>query len=136
MEHSTPIRRPRRRPGENRERLIVAGIQEFAILGYRGASTSRIAARATVPQPHVYANFRTKQELFLACVSQVVEISIEAAPRTPRDGHHELLVFQALAAVGDPDLSAELRPLLLRLRTAIGRQGIESILARAAAQLL
>ena len=65
--------RPRRRPGENRERLIEAGLIEFGLFGYHGASTAGIAARAEVPQPHVYASFPSKGELFLAVVRRVAE---------------------------------------------------------------
>jgi AcrR family transcriptional regulator len=46
---------------------------EFGLFGYHGASTSSIAARADVPQPHVYANFETKQQLFLACFERLGE---------------------------------------------------------------
>lgn len=65
--------RPRRRPGENRERLIEAGLIEFGLFGYHGASTAGIAARAEVPQPHVYASFPSKGALFLAVVRRVAE---------------------------------------------------------------
>lgn len=69
-----PPRRVRRRPGENRERLLTAGITVFGTHGYHGAQTAGIAALADVPQPHVYANFSTKQELFLACTERVCEL--------------------------------------------------------------
>ncbi|QIM18414.1 helix-turn-helix transcriptional regulator [Leucobacter coleopterorum] len=78
-------RRPRRRPGQNHELLIEAGIVEFGLYGYQGASTSAIAVRAEVPQPHVYANFATKQELFLECflrVSTLIFASPGEAPQT------------------------------------------------------
>ncbi|MFC6233624.1 TetR/AcrR family transcriptional regulator [Leucobacter soli] len=76
-------RRPRRRPGENRERLLQAGIVEFGTRGYRGASTVAIAASAGVPQPHVYASFRTKRELFLACVERALTPLIRANSGDP-----------------------------------------------------
>ena len=70
---STAQRRQRRRQGENRERLITAGIAEFGSLGFFGASTSSIAKRAEVSQPHVYSNFNTKLDLFLACAERVIK---------------------------------------------------------------
>jgi len=73
-------RRPRRRPGENRERLVEAGLIEFGLFGYHGASTAAIAARADVPQPHVYASFETKRELFLACLDAACARSGAARP--------------------------------------------------------
>ena len=65
--------RPRRRPGENRERLIEAGLIEFGLFGYHGASTAGIAARAEVPQPHLYASFPSKRDLFLATVRRLAQ---------------------------------------------------------------
>lgn len=78
-------RRARRPPGENRERLLTAGILEFGRHGYRGASTTAIAARAEVPQPHVYTNFRTKQELFLGCLTRAVVLLTESARESTGD---------------------------------------------------
>lgn len=69
----TAQRRQRRRQGENRERLITAGIAEFGSFGYFGASTNAIAKRAEVSQPHVYSNFNTKLELFQACAERVIK---------------------------------------------------------------
>ncbi|WP_416446743.1 TetR/AcrR family transcriptional regulator [Leucobacter sp. HNU] len=75
---SAPVR-SRRPPGENRERLIEAGLIEFGLFGYHGASTAGIAARAEVPQPHVYASFPSKRALFLAVVRRVAERLAEPA---------------------------------------------------------
>ncbi|MBK0421382.1 helix-turn-helix transcriptional regulator [Leucobacter sp. CSA2] len=67
-------RRPRRRPGENREQLVKAGLIEFGLHGYHGASTAAIARRAGVPQPHVYASFPTKLALFEACATRALDL--------------------------------------------------------------
>ncbi|WP_053352998.1 TetR/AcrR family transcriptional regulator [Leucobacter musarum] len=67
-------RRARRKPGENRQRLREAGLIEFGLFGFQGASTAGIAARADVPQPHVYASFATKQALFLECCTLASQI--------------------------------------------------------------
>ncbi|WP_140393402.1 TetR/AcrR family transcriptional regulator [Leucobacter sp. 7(1)] len=127
-----PEPRSRRRPGENREHLIEAGLHEFGLSGYHGTSTARIAARAGVPQPHVYANFRTKHELFLACVSESVA-RVRLAQRLPGDA---LLVFQALAAMPDPALGESLRTLLTPLREYLGAEGFADLLESAATRLL
>lgn len=128
-------RRPRRRPGENRERLLQAGISAFGLYGYQGASTSAIAARADVPQPHVYTSFRTKQELFVACVSRAAELLVEAGA----DGDEQAarLILQAVAALGtEGPLGVELRERLTALRASIGEQAFESLLLRGARELL
>lgn len=159
---SAPERaRSRRRPGENRERLLEAGLIEFGLFGYSGASTAGIAARAEVPQPHVYANFASKRELFLACVvraCETIERALEApspvddasavgraragadAPTGPIDGElvvvaleePALVVLQACAAVRDADLRPDLAPLLLALRRRAGDLGFAELLTAAA----
>lgn len=137
-------RRPRRRPGENRERLVRAGISEFGAYGYHGASTTAIAAAAEVPQPHVYASFETKRELFLACVdratSELRTGQVTPEHRTdPFAGEltaYKLLVFQAISTVGDAELEGALRPHLVSLRAALGVRAFDEILRAAAATLL
>lgn len=57
-----------------------AGLIEFGLFGYHGASTAAIAARADVPQPHVYASFETKRELFLTCLDAACASSVGATP--------------------------------------------------------
>ena len=149
-------RRARRKPGENRERLIEAGLIEFGLFGFHGASTARIAARAGVPQPHVYAHFATKQELFLAvCIfavdivaddfvaaefvsADIVPADVVAAEATaggsevvsrsadgdePTNTAHDValqLLSQAIAALGAPELRAQLAELLAELRRTLG----------------
>lgn len=92
------VRRARRRPGENRARLLEAGLVEFGLFGYHGTSTAAIAARAEVPQPHVYTSFRTKQELFLACWERVLAY-IRA--ETPQPYSRGLLDRGGLPGVND-----------------------------------
>lgn len=67
-------KRLRRRTGENRVRLILAGIRCFSETGFQATSTSEVASIAEVPQPHVYANFATKQDLFMGCLEAVIEL--------------------------------------------------------------
>lgn len=125
-------RRSRRRPGENREYLREAGLIEFGLSGYHGTATARIAARAGVPQPHVYASFKTKQELFLACV----EASAGRLSDSVGDERDEALILQAVAAAQDPELAPALRALLSDLRTRLGEPGFLDLLGRASAFLL
>lgn len=117
-------RRTRRRPGENRERLLEAGIVVFSRHGYHGASTAAIASLAGVPQPHVYANFQTKQELFLECTRKVstdiVHNSFNGSlPGSPASDHAAFLL-QCLAAIQEQLLQPELNDLLLELTNTVG----------------
>ncbi|GAA2181837.1 hypothetical protein GCM10009847_25030 [Leucobacter tardus] len=117
---TTSPRRPRRKPGENRERLLEAGLIEFGLFGYHGASTAAIAARAEVPQPHVYASFATKQELFVACCARALTApsdrevpSTDMPRRFPAPARvRSRFLLQAFAAARNPQLSDALTPLL------------------------
>ncbi|MBK0419087.1 TetR/AcrR family transcriptional regulator [Leucobacter sp. CSA1] len=129
-----PERRPRRRPGENRERLLEAGLIEFGLFGYHGASTASIAARADVPQPHVYASFRAKRDLFVACFQASREAALE------RHGvdlslHQRRVIYQAVAALGDPALHDALAEDLHELRAVAGPR-FDALLLEAAESLM
>lgn len=121
-------RRPRRKPGENRELLIEAGLFEFGLFGYHGASTGGIAARAGVPQPHLYASFRTKQELFLACC--------ERAAVGASSEEHARFLYQAVAAANTPELSPQLVHQLRALEIQLGEKQMLAILKLGASSLL
>lgn len=137
-------RRARRRPGENREHLIGAGLIEFGLFGYHGASTAAIARRADVPQPHVYTSFATKHALFLACWERVRAAALEARGldgsgldgRAPDDEHLRRFLFQAVAAACDPVLGDDLLPSLLELRSALGEDRFHALLRSGASELL
>lgn len=131
-----PQRRPRRRPGENREHLLEAGIREFGLSGFRGARTAAIAALAEVPQPHVYASFRTKRELFLACAARIADDADSGVLAMRADEDAPQFLLQAVAALGDEEVGAELRPLLRRIRSTLGERAFDAMLQRAAAALL
>lgn len=149
----TGERRPRRRPGENRERLIEAGITVFGAQGYHGSSTGSVAALAEVPQPHVYANFHTKRDLFMECFARVAhELSETPAASTvsqakaPRAGRRTaatahidglaLFLLQAIVVARDPELGDELLSALHLLRKETGKAAFEALLLRGAQQLL
>lgn len=131
------IRRPRRRPGENRQHLIEAGLVQFGHLGFYAASTASIAQRAGVPQPHVYASFANKQELFIACCSAAQARLIEAitARDTPHPAH-VCLLLQASTVVRDEQLSASSRAFVTAVREAAGDVLFSELLDHASRILL
>lgn len=143
----TPAPRARRPRGENRRRLLSEGLREFALHGYRGASTTSIARAADVPQPHVYANFATKEQLFLACIAHAIEVR-EGAAGAPQAGAVESgavdpsasryvgrLLLQAVSELQDETLRPELLRLLDRVRDLEGAEGFNQLLLEAAAEL-
>jgi AcrR family transcriptional regulator len=67
---SDPPKRSRLRADDRRRSLIDAATQVFAELGYRGASTTKIAKAAGVTQPLLYRHFAGKADIYIACLSQ------------------------------------------------------------------
>jgi AcrR family transcriptional regulator len=53
---------------ERREEIVSIALRQFAEGGYRGTSTEAIAREAGISQPYLFRLFRTKRDLFLACV--------------------------------------------------------------------
>lgn len=158
----TTQRRQRRKQGENRERLLTAGIAEFGAFGYFGASTSSIAKRAGVSQPHVYSNFNTKLDLFLACAERVIEQTKQSSAKLLHrshatqdlrgrrgsqgsvrdafrpDGQYTLIsrfVYQ-LVAISGCSLDETLQVHLQQLQSVLSREELHQMIFHAASSLL
>ena len=153
-------RRARRKPGENRERLMEAGLIEFGLFGFHGASTAAIATRAGVPQPHLYANFSTKSALFVACCEAAAATLAESncgslSESMPHGGAHSVssgshsdasagahrtrssaLVLQAIAALHAPELSAPLEEIFRELVRRLGRESFCALFGSVALEML
>lgn len=56
---------------DHREDVLAAAVHEFGEHGYHAARTAAIAERAGISQPYVYALFRNKKTLFLACQDRI-----------------------------------------------------------------
>ncbi|EYT53740.1 hypothetical protein H490_0110100 [Leucobacter sp. UCD-THU] len=108
---------------------------EFGLFGYHGASTSSIAARADVPQPHVYANFETKQQLFLACFERLGEQLTAYPSERPSESLLRFL-YQSVASSAAPGLQRSMRGPLLELSASLGESRFDSLLAAGARALL
>src|ERR1700751_5753847 len=61
---------PRRSAEERREELVGIAFRHFAEGGYHGTSTEAIAREGGISQPYLFRLFKTKRELFLACVDR------------------------------------------------------------------
>src|SRR4029453_1793549 len=70
-----------------REEILAVALEHFAEGGYHGTSTEAIARDAGISQPYLFRLFRTKRELFLACVDRcyehVTEVFADAAAQVP-----------------------------------------------------
>ena len=74
---------------QRREEIVQIGFRRFAVGGYNGTSTEDIAREAGISQPYLFRLFKTKRELFLACVDRCFE--------------HIAGVFEEAAAAAPPD---------------------------------
>src|SRR5919108_1216390 len=62
---------PARRSAEDRrEEIVEIAFRHFADGGYHGTSTEAIAREGGISQPYLFRLFKTKRELFLACLER------------------------------------------------------------------
>jgi AcrR family transcriptional regulator len=122
--------RVRKSAEERREEIIAVAVRHFAIGGLHGTSTEAIAREAGISQPYLFRLFRTKKELFLACVDRadgkVSEAFRRAAAEAPEgerlkamghayvdellpDRHAILMQMQGYVATSDPEIQAHVR---------------------------
>ena len=71
---------------ERREEIVGIAFRHFAEGGYNGTSTEAIAREAGISQPYLFRLFRTKRELFLACVDRCYAQVGGGVPRGGRGG--------------------------------------------------
>jgi AcrR family transcriptional regulator len=128
--------RTRKSAEERREEILSVALRHFAIGGLHGTSTEAIAREAGISQPYLFRLFRTKKELFLACVdrahAQVRDAFRRAAADAPEgerlkamghayidellpDRHAVLMQMQGYVATSDPDIQAHVRACFGRL---------------------
>ena len=128
--------RVRKSAEERREEILEVAVRHFAIGGLHGTSTEAIAREAGISQPYLFRLFRTKKELFLACVDRAngrvrdaFRRAAAAAPEGERlramgqaygdellpDRHAVLMQMQGYVATSDPDIQAHVRACFERL---------------------
>ncbi|MDD3947649.1 MAG: TetR/AcrR family transcriptional regulator [Clostridia bacterium] len=54
------------------KKIIEAAISEFNACGYEGANTNRIAERAGVSKGVIFLHFKTKDNLYVACLQRIL----------------------------------------------------------------
>src|SRR3954466_12144053 len=113
-----------------REEIVGIALPPLAEGGYHGPSTEAIAREAGISQPYLFRLFRTKKELFLACVDRadgkVSEVFRRAAAEAAEgerltamghayidellpDRHAMLMQMQGYVATSDPEIQAHVR---------------------------
>jgi TetR/AcrR family transcriptional regulator len=91
LDKETQTGRPRGRPtkrargrGVTRETIIEAATEEFAELGYEGATTASIARRVRVTQPLIHYHFGSKEALWRATVDTIFGKLMQQIEETER----------------------------------------------------
>jgi AcrR family transcriptional regulator len=128
--------RTRKSADERREEILEVAVRHFAIGGLHGTSTEAIAREAGISQPYLFRLFRTKKELFLACVDRANAKVRDAFHRAAEgagdedrlkamghayidellpDRHAVLMQLQGYVATSDPDIQAHVRDCFERL---------------------
>ena len=57
---------------ETKQKILSAAKNEFAQYGFEGARMQRLANRAAIPKPNIHYHFKTKQQLYLAVLEQII----------------------------------------------------------------
>jgi AcrR family transcriptional regulator len=128
--------RTRKSAEERREEILEVAVRHFAIGGLHGTSTEAIAREAGISQPYLFRLFRTKKELFIACVDRADAKVRDAFRRAAAeageedklkamghayidellpDRHAVLMQMQGYVATSDPDIQAHVRECFERL---------------------
>jgi len=125
----------RRSAADRREEIVGIAFRHFGVGGFHGTSTEAIAREAGISQPYLFRLFKTKRELFLACVDrcfgQVMGVFREAVAgetgeeRLMAMGHayedhllpnrHALLFQMQAYAASEPEIRAYVREGYLQL---------------------
>lgn len=94
---TTPPPSPRSTAAKRREHVLDAAVREFAVRGYHGGSTDRIATAAGISQPYVFRLFGSKHRLFIAVLERGFDDVLTVFERAAG----ELRGEPALTAIGD-----------------------------------
>ncbi|QNN63840.1 helix-turn-helix transcriptional regulator [Leucobacter denitrificans] len=111
---------------------------EFARYGYAATQTSAIATRAGVSQPNVYANFASKEELFLECLRTSLSCIELAVAQEPEElaPVHACLLFQAIASIGLREVGESVQSQLRHLVSVIGQDAFEAMVLQGQSLLM
>jgi AcrR family transcriptional regulator len=127
---------PRRSAEDRREEIVGIAFRHFGEGGYHGTSTEAIAREAGISQPYLFRLFKTKRDLFLACVDrcygQVSDVFREAAEGAPEGekisamgrayeqrllpNRHALLFQMQAYSTSEPEIRSYVRAGYLELR--------------------
>lgn len=70
---------------KNLEQILIAAEEEFALHGYRGASTQAIADRAGLPKSNVHYYYKNKEQLYTAVLERIMGLWNEVLEDVTRE---------------------------------------------------
>jgi len=73
----------------NGKKILEAGEQVFAQFGYFGATLEKVAELADMSQPNLHHYFKTKADLYLAVINELLEVWLEPLGAMNPDGEPE-----------------------------------------------
>lgn len=126
MSASAPARRPRGRPGHDREAVLRTAIELFNQRGYDATSVSDLAAELGVTKSAVYHHYASKEALLAAALDDALEglsSAVEAAA-TASDGEPSAVRLRATVEAAVRILAGHLPAVTLLLRVR-GNSDIE-----------
>jgi AcrR family transcriptional regulator len=115
---SAPARRPRGRPGHDREAVLRTAIELFIQRGYDATSISDLAAELGVTKSAVYHHYASKEALLAAALDDALEglsSAVEAAA-TASDGEPSAVRLRATVEAAVRILAGHLPAVTLLLR--------------------
>jgi len=120
---------------DERQRLILAGVQEMAEQGSEDPRVADIVRRAGLSNKAFYRNFKSKDELLYAVLEESMRLQVEELVARLEPGTKPLervraWILGVLELAIDPELSAVQRPLLVhqgRLLDSLGAEVWEHV---------
>lgn len=79
-------KKPSRIQIRNGKRILEAGEKVFAQYGYHGATLDKVAALADMSQPNLHHYFRTKADLYIAVLNELLSVWLTPLGKLDADG--------------------------------------------------
>ena len=116
---------------DERQRLILAGVQEMADKGSEDPRVADIVRRAGLSNKAFYRNFKSKDELLYAVLEESMRLQVEQLVAGLEPGAKPLervraWILGVLELAIDPELSAAQRPLLVHQGRLLDSLGAET----------
>ena len=73
----------------NGKKILEAGEQVFAQFGYHGATLEKVAELADMSQPNLHHYFKTKADLYLALINELLTVWLDPLAAMDPDGEPE-----------------------------------------------